>query len=258
MVRIFETTFDGETPLTGASTIWARNDNAQIMGGAAGADGGVFRTLFPSGLAAGSYPTITRFWAAYPTRPDSAPKYRVAYVRFRLKLEGTDFQPGSVNTKLFYFGYGRTSNDNDAVITLAGSGEHNDIRPRTAFQLRMYVSLGDAGLDGNDLNAATPYNQNVDARPLITVGAWHDVEMVFDVGGVDQRNGAVRIWVDGTKVLSVDGLAVRNSADNLAGNPQPSASALFDMSWAPVFTSSTAKTRDDVILLDRIYVSAKN
>ena len=110
-----------------------------------------------------------------------------------------------------------------------------------------------------NLTPGIPYNQNVDTRPLLTVGAWHDIEVVFDAGHVDGRDGAVRMWVDGTQIIRVDGLAVRNSADNTRGNhPEPSTDAIFNMSWAPIFGSSVAKGRDDAILLDHLYVSGKN
>ena len=73
MVRIFETTFDNETPLAGASTKWAHNSNTSFVSGAAGAEGGAFRTLFPTGLAGGTDPTITRFWAAIRRGPPWRP-----------------------------------------------------------------------------------------------------------------------------------------------------------------------------------------
>lgn len=258
MVRIYETDFNSETPLVGTSTHWAYNAYGSLVRGADGASGGAFRTLFPTGLTGGSYPTITRFWASAPEDPPSAPKYQVAYTRFRLKIEGTDFQVGSTATKLFYWGYGRTRNDNDAFLTLAGSGMHDDMVARAAFGLRMYISEGDAGSGTTDLHPGVPHDQNVDARALVTVGAWHDIEVLFDVGQVDGRNGSAIVWVDGTKVIDVSGLPVRNSSDDALGDPAPSTNALFNMSWVPVFTSSADRTRDDSLLLDRVYVSVRD
>lgn len=258
MTPIFATQFNSETALVGTSTRWAYNANTALVRDVDGATGGAFRARFPKGLQAGTYPSITRFWATDPEDPAGAPKYRVVYSRFRMKIEGVDFQVGSTATKLFYWGYGRTKNDNDAFLTLAGSGVTGDLKVRTAFNLRMYVSEGDATSGGRDLRPGLPHEQNVDTRPLVTVGSWHDIEVLFDAGTVDGRNGRVAIWVDGVRVLDVSGLPIRNSADNALGDPMQSTEAVFNMSWVPVFTSSADRTRDDSILLDSIYVSGRN
>lgn len=216
--------------------------------------GGVFRQLMPNGLAAGSQPGITRFWESNPN-VISAFKCRKVYVRFKLLLPGPDFQNGSNGTKLIYFGYGRTTNDNDGWISIAGPGGSTDITPRTAFPIRCYLSHGDATSGGMDLKVGQPYDQNLTATNVLTVGVVHTVEMVLDLGTVDGNNGTLDVWCDGAKVMAHTGIPLRQSADNTAGDPAPSTYGVFNCSWVPVWNAGVPRTRDDYMYLDDVYVS---
>lgn len=262
---IYRQDFTSNTPQLGANTNWASNTggNFSILPSYPGFTGGVQRTRFPAGLPAGDYPGVVRFGG---TNPDAShvneAKYRSVYLSFDVLLEGTDWEAGTTNTKLFYLGYGMLSGDNDAAIMIRELGQA-PLRILKNYPLYVGVSLGDARDSvGNDLKPQQPKSQNVagqEATRPLTVGIKHHVEWVFDLGTVDSSNGKIDVWIDGTHIISYTGLATRNSSDSkLTRPPETATYGVFNLSWAPVFTSFSGagpKTRDDFLVLDNVYVS---
>ena len=73
-------------------------------------------------------------------------------------------------------------------------------------------------------------------------------ELLMTVNTVGQANGILRVWLDGTRILNYTDRIYRT-----AGN----ASGFFARSWASIWggTGGTAKTRNDRIHIDHLYVS---
>ena len=127
---------------------------------------------------------------------------------------------------------------------LQGTGQ---VENMSAIRLVMNVSETD-DRDG----PSYAHTQNVDGRALVTVGDWHHIEVYLSQGTVDQRNGAVRIWVDGTKVSDYTDMKFLDSRHSFT-------EGFFDWQWTPVWGGvGGTRTREDHILLDHIYISGSN
>lgn len=205
----------------------------------------------------------------------TARKYKKLYFSFDILLEGTDWEAGTVNTKLFYIGYGSGNNDTDAGIVIHEDGA-SPLNIRTDYPIDVWFSHGDAvDAGGNDFHPGVHINQNVagqtTTRPL-TVGVKHRIEWWLDLGTVDGNDGATKAWVDGVKVIDITGTdpawgsltnpdnagPLRKSADDARMVP-PGATTygVFNSSFAPIFTSGLDKTRDDAMVIDNIYISGE-
>jgi hypothetical protein len=76
---------------------------------------------------------------------------------------------------------------------------------------------------------AAPYV--ADSRPWFTPGAWHNVQVQYgENGGVDQTNGVIKLWVDGTLRDSTTTLNTNVGRDGPAVNKRPYIIGFFD-SW---------------------------
>lgn len=248
----------GQEPGRGQSTRWSYNANGELVPRIEGMPGAAFVTTLPAGLGAGDQPVITRFWSRAPDGPHTGkPTYRRVYQRFALLLPGADIMPGGVGTKLFYWGYGRLSNDNDGWIALAGNGIAGDLSTHRSVPLKVYLSHGDAGKEGSDLKPALGYDQNMNlAAGKVTAGRRHVIESLLDLGSLDQPNGRVQVWVDGVLTHDIRNLSLRHTADDRTGTPEKSTYGVFNMSWVPVWGSSKTRPRTDRLVLGDIYLSA--
>ena len=198
----------------------------------------VLDTRFPTGMESGIAPVTWRAWAP------GAPTYRKLYVSLWIKLPGATFQNQPVGTKLWYVGYGNKDQDNDGFLVLQGTGQVEDM---SAIRLVMNVSETD-DRDG----PSYAHTQNVDGRALVTVGQWHHIEVYLAQGTVDQHDGTVRIWVDGTKVSDYTNMKFLDSRHSFT-------MGFFDWQWTPVWGGvGGTRTREDHILLDHIYISGSN
>ncbi len=89
-----------------------------------------------------------------------------------------------------------------------------------------------------------------DYRKLFTAGAWHRIELYANVGTVDQYDGIVKMWVDGTLVTSYTNLKF---LDSRYSSPRDSTRAVGPV-WGGV---GGTKTRDDFLDMDHFYVSGR-
>ena len=223
----------GNWPTPSSSNVSIRQD-----AGAPQSPGGVLDTRFPSGLNSGVAPVTWRAWAS------GEPTYRKLYVSLWVKIPGSSFQNQPVGTKLWYVGYGNHEQDNDAFMMMHGTGEVSDM---SAMRLFVYVSPCD-DRDG----ASQPHDQNVDSRALLTVGAWHHVEVYMDQGTVDRSNGVLRVWIDGTKVSDYSNLQYLDSRHAFTDG-------FFGWQWTPVWGGmGGTRTREDHVLLDHVYIAGSN
>jgi hypothetical protein len=199
------------------------------------------QTRWPEGLEGGTGPGAFWFWGNTRDKP-----YRQLYVSFYAKIPTADFENHAVYTKLLYFAHGNIDGQrNDDVIGLGGDGSTG---PMSAMRIIFSQSQAD---DRTGHGSGMPRYQNVDTRPLFTVGEWHHVEVYANVGTPDAYNGIARVWVDGILVTERKDLKFLETA---YGYTQ----GFFEGQWTPVWGGvGGTKTRDDFLLLDHLYVSGK-
>ena len=78
---------------------------------------------------------------------------------------------------------------------------------------------------------AQPY-LDVDGRQWFTPGTWHNVQVEFGDGGLDQPNGSMKLWVDGVLRDSATSLITNVGSDGPAVAKRPYVIGFYD-SWAP-------------------------
>ena len=116
----------------------------------------------------------------------------------------------------------------------------------SSMQLYAGVSYGD-NRDPED-GVIKNYYQNAGSRQF-TVGEWHHIEMLVNVGSPDQANGSLRVWLDGELVLRHDGVKHLDSDYDFT-------QGIFQAEWAPVWGGvGGVRTRDDFMQVDNFYIS---
>lgn len=205
----------------------------------------VARIRFPDGMPDGGEPARFDGWGPAINR-EAENDYREIYVSLWLKVQGTDFQNQRVGTKIFYVAYGSTERQNHSFLMLRGDGSQSVM---SAMPLQAFIS--EMGPDGIDVRTgALPFETNVDGR-LFTAGDWHQVELWMKANDIEPTtaNGEIKWWLDGTLLAHHTGLRFRSDL-----NPR----GFYHLQVTPVYggNSDDVRTREDVWLLDDVYVSA--
>ncbi len=195
----------------------------------------VHRTRFPTGLKGGTGPTD---WGGWDSQGLTATKSKI-YFSMWLMIEGADYEQNNNGTKMGYFGFGRAVNSsagNEGIIIMSGMGSQHYIA--SSFDFHYAV--------GGHLPAQS-FNQNVDRRKLMTVGVWHQIEMVNVENTLGQANGILQMWIDGIQILNYTNMTYITSG-NTAG--------FWSWRWNPTWGGGLGpKTRDDYMRMDHVYIS---
>jgi hypothetical protein len=206
-------------------------------------DGSAMQVRLPKGMTAGVSPGKFRFWRTM-TVSDATPLQEM-YVSAWIRIAGSDFENQAVGTKLFYWAYGNAYNTNDATVYLRGETGSQAILSQ--MQLFAQVSPGD-NRDPDDAVVRNLY-QNTGSSRRFTVGAWHHLEMVVNVGTPDRADGSIKIWLDGDLVLSHSDVKHLDSDYDFTRG-------FFQAEWAPIWGGiGGTRTRDDFMQVDQFYVS---
>jgi hypothetical protein len=90
-------------------------------------------------------------------------------------------------------------------------------------------------------------SQNVDGRPLMTVGTWHHWEFVMQLNTLGQNNGIYKMWIDGIKVMDYQDVTYIWSG---------ATHEYWQYKWNPTWGGTAGvRTRDDFMYLDHLYIS---
>ncbi|MBK6777961.1 MAG: hypothetical protein IPG75_00035 [Gemmatimonadetes bacterium] len=201
---------------------------------------GVMTTRFPRGLLAGRGPVEVGAWAQ--SEGQGRRRYRSMYFTMWVRIQGTDFYQNSSGTKMGYFGYGRSpqrSPGNEGIIILEGRGAQHFTA--SAFKLHFY--------QGGHTRPERVLRQNVERRELMTVGAWHQWELLMQVNDMGQANGMLRMWIDGTQIMDYRNITfITPQAPN----------GFYSWRWNPTWGGGQGpRIRDDFMQIDHVYISGQ-
>jgi hypothetical protein len=188
---------------------------------------------FPTGLAAGASNTgMLGGWDG------SGGEYKAYYESAWFRIPTADFENQLVGAKLWgYWGVGQAS-DNAVQFYMVMEGNGT----ATAVQNNWKIWFGQQNFIFRKLS------QNVSTEKKIFAGVWHQYEMTMTLNDIGVANGTFKVWIDGTLLLSYTNVEWRNSS-----NPR----GFWGRKWHPVWggQGGTAKTRDDFLQVDHIYMS---
>jgi hypothetical protein len=206
------------------------NLSLQLDAGSPESPPSVIQTRFPAGFVAGSEPVNFGGWDGANTQ-----KSRV-YISFWLKILGSDYENQSVGTKMGFIGYSRDPSSalNDGFFFLPGGG----IQSAFNFEFRQQ----------NNVNRNL--TQNVTSAKLMTVGSWHHAEAVLELNTLGVPNGTFRMWIDGNQTHDYTDVTyiVPGATTGFLGWK-------FAPTWGGI---GGAKTRDDFMQIDHVYISGVN
>jgi hypothetical protein len=170
------------------------------------------------------------------------------YVRFFLKLVGTDFQNQSVGTKLLYIPYANTTRGNHSFLLLDGDGSSVTTKPNgtvtTSFRLDWWITQMD-GLTGNDPGFSTA-TVGLSSRPIV-VGDWHKIELFMTKNTNLNADGLCQLWIDDVLCINTTKRWVSPA------NPLGFWNIHKDEVWGGDI--GQVKDRDDFVRWDHLYVS---
>jgi hypothetical protein len=198
----------------------------------------VIAALFPTGWVGGTAPVNWGGWDATDT------KYRRVYLSVWIKIQGPDYENHLVGTKAGFIGVGMDPNvgNNQLVLHL-----NNGTGVMGAIQSQMQVDFKIQGIPQPNGTVNRIMYQNVNRSPLFTCGTWHHWELVLIVNTMGQADGQLFWWIDGTKVIDY-----RDVTYITPSTPNPFFFYKFNPTWGG--TGGT-RTRNDVILIDHVYIS---
>jgi hypothetical protein len=197
----------------------------------------VLRYTWPEGLPVGSSAGVFGGWSAAAAGEGTQDQYAQVYESGWIKLVGTTFEAPDAGMKLLgYWGVGQGDDPNQVanqVYSMISGGT------RSAFTL-------DIRQQGPVSRSMT---QNVDAAPRMVTGRWLHYEILMVLNTVDRADGRLKVWIDGTLTHDYGDVRWRTP-----GAP----TGFYGRRWDPVWGglgSPPAKTRDDHMLIDHLYLS---
>lgn len=194
----------------------------------------VIQTIFKNNLNSGSAPVLMGGWDAIGS--GGAGQKSELYVSLWVKIVGNDYENQLAGTKLGFVAYGEQPSGagNQGYWFLAGNGVQSI---QSSFQLSFIQQN----------HVSRRMNQNVNQSRLMTVGAWHQWEAVFELNDLGQANGIFKMWIDGTLIMDYsDVVYITNGNVN----------RFFSWKWNPTWGGiGGQRTRADQINLDHVYLS---
>ena len=233
-----------ESRPTGWTNKWysTSNSNLAIVTDATAPNGGpsVLRVRFPAGLSGGSAPChVGTTWRTSGGLTEDIGECTELFIAYTFKVvgDGTDYENHSVLTKFgFFAGPNVTGAENDFFLGLRGTGSIAEVTS-------MGIQLLQQGLLARNISA------NDNTAHLITVGAWHTLEMHCVQNTIGVADGTLHIWIDGTRTHNYSDVVYRNST-----YPRQFLDFKMNPTWGGV---GGAKAQTDDIYFSNIYVSGK-
>lgn len=199
---------------------------------APGSPPGVILTRYSRGLLAGRAPV---YWNGWDERGGAAEK-QAFYLSLWIKIVGQDFEAAPAVTKLGFIGYG-TEPSRAVNQGFFGIPSGRQATVGRAFQLAFFQQ---GHVDHES-------RQNIDRRPLMTVGAWHRWEAVLRLNSPGQANGELTFWIDGYKIIQYNNM-------RFVDREHPHGFTMY--TWNPTWGGmGGTRTREDRILIDDVYLS---
>lgn len=193
--------------------------------------GSVIRTLFPAGMNSGVEPVD--WGVAFLDRPRTK-----LYFSMWLKINGRDYEnQATAGTKLGFFGYGEGAAGawNQGYFILAATGSQ---APGTNFAVHFVQQ-------NNVDRRLTP---NVGSLRL-SVGGWHHFEAVLELNAVGHADGVFQFWLDGVETMRYRDVSYATPG---------AAAGFYSWKWRPTWGGSGGRrTRDDVMLIDHVYIAGQ-
>jgi len=194
------------------------------------------RTKVPAGQAPGYSPVHMAAWQSLVANW----QYREIYVSFWIKFVGTDYEAYPGVNKFGFFGY--------------GSGTGVDYSNDGFFDLRPPQQGGSRGVIVDHLNLQFQQQNHVTrqivTRATIPVGSWHRWEVVMKLNDLGAPNGVLRWWQDGVLIADYSDVTYVTPGNT---------NGFYSYEWAPYWgggsSGMSAKTRDDYVLTDQLYIS---
>jgi hypothetical protein len=164
--------------------------------------------------------------------------YSQAYMSMSVKLLGDDFENDQGGILLGFFSVAiQEDTELRLQVLVAPSQSPRD----AAFPAKVALNEYPANMT---LRTFLP---NVDDRDLLTVGEFHEIELLLTNNTIGEADGTLKLWIDGVHVADYDDLQMQTAA--IPGNIGYFVE-LID--WL----GSTARDEDDVIAVDHIRISA--
>ncbi len=202
----------------------------------------VLQFRFASGLPPGSGPGLFQGWDGPGESTNT--EYRSIYEASWVRVPTPDFEMQQVMVKfLGYVGVGMNGEGRvPSQIYLASDNPDGVTHPVTSTTVSVFIQdVGDRRM-----------NQNVNTGRVFTFGLWHQVEYVMTLNDTLNNaavaNGRLRVWWDGTLIISYDDVIWRTPA-----HP----SGFWGRRWDPVWGGGGGpnKSRDDFLQIDHVYIS---
>ncbi len=194
---------------------------------------GTLRFKFYKGMAPGGSYGMVQGWST-----TSGTEYSRIYETGWVKIPSANFEMHGPSRGLKMFGFWAVGQKPSSANQLIGwtSGIGTNPVSSFVFELRQQNFV---------VRNLLP---NVDKRALFTAGKWHRYEILMDINSIGSSNGKFQMWWNGIKTHHYTDVKYRTST-------YPA--KFYTRKWDPVWggAGGSAKTRDDYLLVDHIYIS---
>lgn len=211
------------------SDLEAATDNEAFLSGP-----NVMRVIMPAGLGVDRRQWYIEGWR------DDLPVSDEVYQSMTIKLEGTDWENNAGGVMFTFFSYASTSNprsERRIQLEIVPEPSRAD-----AFALRVRTAEWPGGA------TISLIEQNIDNAKRLTVGEWHQVELLARLNTPDVADGIIEVWIDGHHVISQSTVPFRS-----LDAPGPFFYFLVFNEW---LGPGTARDSADSFLLDHLRISA--
>ena len=254
---IFERLFNSLPGTAGSdlvgSSVRESASNLSIIADPTGPKGGnSLQMTWPSGLSGGDSPSRWDFWGAAGPYAYT-PKFNEVYIESYLKCPSADFLNNQVGTKLWYMSYGGDGsfNLNDSFMLL---GKYQiPSAPMSSMSMDYHsAEVDDRETSDPTQGSAQPRYENMGGGKKFTCGGnWNHIEVYMNLGTPNNRNGVLRVWIDGIKVTEYTNIKYLDTDFNYTHG-------FYHGEWTPVWGGSgPARTRSDIMYLNYFYVSGR-
>ena len=205
----------------------------------------VLRYRYPNGWTSGGASPAGMNWWDDSASPSTGTQYKETYESGWFKIEGAGdgtYENQAVGTKLLgYWGSGEIGNDRTPTslyMILEGDGA-------TSIHSSFSIWFVQQGVVSN-----RRMDHNVNPGVTISVGVWHQYELVLRINTIGVADGTLEFWIDGVKWHSYTDVIWRDATNS---------AAFWGRQMNPVFggASGNNKSRDDDVYWDHIYMSGK-
>lgn len=236
-----------KAPLDGQVGAWyalqPQNPNLQIVEdpSAPASPPYVITTRFPARFKAGRGPVNFGGWDRQGEFDGQKAK---VYMTMWIKLDGADYENQAVGTKvgmLASAAHPSIGAGTQGILFLKGQGRQ---QVASAFKVEFHQEFNAAW---NPPFRNRHLEQNVNRRPVMTAGRWHQWEVLLELNQPGQRNGTFAWWIDGELIMEYHDVTYLFGAHT---------TGFWQWKWNPTWGGTQGvRTRRDLMLIDHVYFS---